>query len=63
MDPSSLSSLLLILLEGVIPVVKEDLRPSDIIRLEETPISKVYTLPEGYREMSAEEIARWEKYT
>lgn len=63
MDPSSLSSLLLILLEGVIPVVKEDLRPSDIIQLEETPISKVYTLPEGYREMSAEEIARWEKYT
>ena len=41
----------------------EEMRPSDIIQLEETPVSKVYTLPEGYRELSADEIAGWEKYT
>ena len=51
------------LLESAIPVVKEEMRPSDIIQLEETPVSKVYTLPEGYRELSADEIAGLEKYT
>ena len=51
------------ILEGSIPVVKEEMRPSDMIQLEETSGSKVYTLPEGYRELSADEIARWEKYT